>query len=145
MQDWVIPTATILSVLLAAIGLLLAARQFRKQTHLAAFLEYTRRFNDLMKELPREIGSIYLEHQRDLPPPSREQTEALDRVVALLSQEFYLYKTGYLGKDIWQIWEPGIKAILRSPLLARDWSEVEHRYSDYPKFIRFVEEARGER
>lgn len=141
MKEWIIPIASILSVTIAAAGFFVAANRFKKQTHLTAFVEFSRRFDDVMKELPEKLKGFHIHKTEDLPPHSRQQTEAVDRVLAMLSQEFYLYKKGYLGKDIWSIWEPGIKGILRSPLVVRDWDVIRHRYDVYPEFTEYVEAA----
>jgi hypothetical protein len=147
MMEWIKPTASIVSILsfiTAAIGIFYAADRFKKQTHLAAFFEFTRRFDEVVKALPEEVRAFHITRRQELPPPSPQQTEALDRVLAILSQEFYLYRKGYLGKDIWMIWEPGIKDILRSPLVARDWDTVRHRYDVFPEFAEYASKVRHE-
>jgi hypothetical protein len=57
------------------------------------------------------------------------------------SEEFYLWKKKYVADEVWKIWEDELIRILQSPLLRREWQELESEFQSYPEFLEFVTAA----
>ena len=70
-------------------------------------------------------------------------TEAVLEYLNLSSEEFYLWKRGYLSSEIWQIWESELIRTLRSPMLGREWAKLRPEFQSYPEFSMFVEAQRN--
>ena len=131
--------ATIASILVAALSLLFAVWVYRRQMNAQLFLEYTRRYEQIMESLPPEERSARLDTTGDPPPESTAVTTAALRYLNLCSEEFYLWRRGYLAGDIWRIWEAEMERTLRSPLLQREWSKLRSEFSSYSDFARYVD------
>jgi hypothetical protein len=72
-----------------------------------------------------------------------ELTLCVLRYLNLSSEEFYLYRRGYLRREVWDIWEGELLRTLRSPLLRREWKTLRHEFISYPEFSRYVDDAQG--
>jgi hypothetical protein len=63
------------------------------------------------------------------------------RYLNLSSEEYYLFKRGYLRADVWRIWEGEMVRTLRSPLLRREWTKLASEFVSYPEFSTYVEQV----
>ena len=125
MIETAIQLATLVSVAGGVVGLVLGIRIYRRQTNAQIFLEYTKRYQETMSAFPEPARTARLDLEGEPPAPSQELTLAVLRYLNLCSEEFYLYKRGYLLRDIWLIWEDELKRTLRSPLLRREWQQLK--------------------
>src|SRR5205085_11922367 len=94
-----------------------------------------------ISSLPVDAWAARFELDTALPAPSKELTLCVLRYLNLSSEEFYLYRGGYLRRDVWVMWEGELKRTLRSPLLAREWRTLKSEFVSYPEFARYVEEV----
>jgi len=132
---------TLISVAVAAFGLLIGVVVYRRQMNAQLFLEYTRRYQQIMESFPADARDARLSLNEKLPKSSKALTFCVLKYLNLSSEEFYLYKKHYLSKSIWSIWEKELKRTLRSPLLRREWSKLRNEFESYPTFSRYVEET----
>ena len=129
---------TLISVVVAAVGLIVGVVVYRRQMNAQLFLEYTRRYEQIMESFPTDAR---LSLNEKLPKSSRELTFCVLKYLNLSSEEFYLRRKHYLSKPIWSIWEKELKRTLRSPLLRREWGKLRNEFESYPTFSRYVEET----
>jgi len=128
--------ATLLTIVVGFLAVLVAIWSHRKATYAQIVTHYSARFQDLMDAAPdalRGIGAV-----RDLPPRSPELTVWLMKYLDLTFEEWYMHRRGYFPSDLWRIWALDIKEFLRSPLVSREWVELESKYSHHKGFLAFV-------
>ena len=129
---------TLISMVVAAVGLVIGVVVYRRQMNAQLFLEYTRRYEQIMESFP---ANARLSLNEKLPKSSKALTFCVLKYLNLSSEEFYLCRKYYLSKSIWSIWEKELKRTLRSPLLRREWDKLRTEFESYPAFSRYVEET----
>lgn len=136
--------ATLLLALATAAGVVTGFVFYRRQCNAQVFLEYTRRYGEVMNMFPADARRARLDLFAAPPPESEDLTLAVLRYLNLSSEEFYLCEKGYLSKDVWRIWEAELKRTLCSPLVTREWKKIQTEFSSYPEFLEYVVGAQGE-
>ena len=135
--------ATLASVIFAGASLLFAAHVYRRQMNAQLFIEFTKRYEQIMEGFPANDRAHRLRTDGDPPEESPELTVAVLKYLNLCSEEFYLWKRSYLSSDVWSIWEEELKLTLRSPLVRREWATVKQEFASYPEFEKYVEVAQA--
>jgi len=113
----------------------------RNQLWMQMFAEYTRRYSEIMDEVPFEArrpgGAYSLEA---LPTDQHHEVlRALRNYLNLCSEELYLAKTRRLDRRTWRIWTSGIKDTLRLPCFNAGWREMRGEYEYFPEFVTFID------
>jgi hypothetical protein len=126
---------------LAAVSILIGVYVFRRQMNAQLFVEYTKRYEQVMLSYPEGLRDTRLDSMGVPPPESPELTVAILRYLNLCSEEFYLWERGYLSGDIWRIWESEIRRTLASPLYRREWRKVQAEFASYGEFAKYVADA----
>jgi hypothetical protein len=134
----------IVSGLIALIGFILAARQYRSQMNVQLFLAFTERYMRVLDGFPPETRQSRVDPNVEPPPSTPEIHKAVLKYLNLCAEEYHLYQSGYLAKDIWVIWETKMKTALRGKLFRREWNELYHEFDDQPKFQEFVRSVHAE-
>jgi hypothetical protein len=136
--DWI----AVVSALVAAGSVVAALTGVRDQLRMATFIAYTDRYSTIMSRLPfaaRQPGSGY-----ELAAATQE--EAVETLGAfrdyfnLCSEELWLYKTGKIDKDTWQIWKLGMQQVTAFPAFEDAWSALRPEYVAYGDFVDFIEQ-----
>jgi hypothetical protein len=107
-------------------------------------MEYTRRYEEIMGDLPSHARTARTNSGTVVPPSSDELTYQMLRYLNLCSEEFYLRKRGYLAAEIWGIWEGELRRTLATPLLRREWTTLRQEFASYPEFQRYVDAVQVE-
>jgi hypothetical protein len=136
--------ATLISGIATFAGLLVAIFVYKRQTNAQIFMEYTRRYEEVMGGLPSHARTARTNSGAVVPPSSDELTYQMLRYLNLCSEEFYLRKRGYLAAEIWGIWEGELRRTLATPLLRREWTTLRQEFASYPEFQRYVDAAQGQ-
>jgi hypothetical protein len=127
-------------VLLAALALLAALKGVRDQLWLQTFAEDTRRYNDIVRELPaqsRRPNSSFLLESVDHDERDRVFNTAR-AYLNLCSEEFYLHSRGRIDDETWDIWRLGIIATVRLPWMQQTWNELQDEYQYFEGFCTFI-------
>ncbi len=106
------------------------------------FLEYTSRYDQIMQSYQGRITDLNLDSE-PLPEENQELKQCILRYLNLCSEEFYLWKRGYLNKDIWLIWQGEINRALRSKLYKRAWVGLQTEFEAFPEFSSYVREVQS--
>ena len=133
-----IQIATLVSILVGIFAFFYGVTSYKKQMNAQVFLQYTMRFEDIIKSFPKNAWSARKNSDDKLPKPSEELTTSVLRYLNLCSEEFYLYKEKYLSKNIWNIWSNELVRTLRTPLFRREWKDLVNEFESYPEFQEFV-------
>jgi hypothetical protein len=140
-QDPILAYGTLLLAVFTGAGIVIAIRVYRRQCNVQVFLEYTKRYTDIMNMFPAEARKARLDMFGEAPPKSDELSLAVLRYLNLCSEEFYLCKRKYLSKHVWKIWEAELKRTLTSTLVRREWTRLREEFHSYPEFVAYVEKA----
>lgn len=135
--------ATIITLLLTAATLLLGFWSFCKQLNCQVFLAYNERYEKIIESFPSGTLESRLRLGETLPERSEELSACLLRYLNLCSEEFFLYQKGFLSKKVWNVWEPEIERMLRSPVMRREWQRIRVEFKSYPEFFNFVERVQS--
>lgn len=141
--DFVIKIGTLISAIVGILTLIIGIRIYRRQTNTQIFLEYTKRYSEIMESFPSDARSARLSLTGEMPGRSDELSIAILRYLNLCSEEYYLWKRHYLANDLWGIWEHELKRTLKSPLIVREWRNLRSEFLSYPEFLKFVENIHG--
>jgi hypothetical protein len=136
--------ATLLLVAIATLSIFVGVFIYRRQCNAQVFLEYTKRYSEVMNRFPREGLKARLNLSAEPPEKSDELSLAVLRYLNLCSEEFYLCKQKYLSNHVWGIWEDELKRTLSSPLFVREWEGLREEFRSYPEFLAYVEQAQRE-
>jgi len=139
----IVLVTTVATVVVAGVGLWITLRGIRDQLWLQTFQEYTRRYSEIVRDLPsdsRRPGSGF-----SLDALTAEERgrvlNAARAYLNLTSEEFFLHRRGRIDNETWEIWRTGISATIRLPWLQLAWQELEVEYSYFKDYCRFVAEC----
>lgn len=127
---------------LGGVGFVVVMLQtYKGQMNAQVFTEYNGRYDEILNSFPTSAWEARFNLDTSLPEESMELTLCVLRYLNLSSEEFYLYRRGYLRRDVWDVWEGELLRTLRSPLLRREWPRLSSEFVSYPEFSRYVEAA----
>ena len=139
----VLQVVTIVSILFGIYTFFSGVRSYNKQMNAQVFLQYTQRYEEIMKSFPKNGWAARINSDEALPEPSDEISLCALRYFNLCSEEYYLYQDKYLSKRVWGIWEKELVRTLRTPLFRREWIRLRDEFDAYPEFQAFVGEQLG--
>lgn len=113
-------------------------RNLTKQLRLNFFADYTKRYQEIIINLPENINSKDFNFKK-LSDKERDKTLRLMRVYFdLCSEEFYLNENKHIDSYIWEQWSTGIKYAMTKVAFCKAWKIVlkDTYYSDdFKKFM----------
>lgn len=146
--DFIIQIGTLGSIIIGVIaflwGVIWGVTSYTRQMTAQVFLEYTKRYDEIMQSFPPDAWVARPNIESVLPNASPELSISVLRYLNLCSEEYYLCQRGYLSKEIWGIWEAELKRTLRTPLFRREWQELCGEFEAYPAFRSYVEAAQNQ-
>lgn len=138
----ILQSATLLSVILGFVGLIITINNYRRQFNIQVLMKYTERYEHILSEFPDD-SLIARFDSRVLPPQSPQLTLCVLKYLNLCSEEFYLWRHRYLTEELWCIWEVDLKRMIASPLLQREWSSLRMEFVSHQEFLDFVEQIQA--
>jgi hypothetical protein len=137
----------LLTAVVSAVGgvgfVVVMVQTYKGQMNAQVFTDCNDRYDQILASFPRSAWESRLNLEAALPEESIELTLCVLRYLNLSSEEFYLYRRGYLRREVWDVWEGELLRTLRSPLLLREWKTLRHEFISYPEFSRYVDDAQG--
>lgn len=127
-------------LLIAAVTLIFQMRSSTRQAQLQNFVEYTRRYQEILLNLPTEIShSDY-----DLNAQDKTQKQNILRYLRayfdLCSEEYWLKSHDYFQKDIWQLWLNAMKSKMQKRAFKDAWHMFRKDIYHYDKkFVGFID------
>jgi hypothetical protein len=127
------------TLLIGTLGIGVALRNQRRQLNAQMFIEFSRRFEELLRLFPTEAWLANRNPGQPLPPPSQELTDCTLYCFQFIADVYYLHKGGYVSRQLWLIWEREIKRTLRGPLFEREWGTLAPEFSHDHGFIQYID------
>jgi len=128
-----------IAILVGAATIAFAARSIATQLRVIAFLEFTRRYSEIIVQMPTAARALKDDVSlSSLPQSERAATlNAFRLYFNLCSEEFYLSEEKVLRKPTWRIWRRELSTYLRTQIARDAWTEVRGEY--YKTFRNEVE------
>lgn len=142
--DQILAYATLLLAVFTAASLIIAVFVYYRQCNAQVFLEYTKRYSEIMNRFPPKALKARLSLLATPPERSDELSLAILRYLNLCAEEFYLCQQKYLSSHVWGIWEAELKRTLSSQLFIREWKGLREEFRSYPDFLEYVERVQSE-
>ncbi|MDQ3254189.1 MAG: hypothetical protein M3R15_09835 [Acidobacteriota bacterium] len=134
-----IQLATLISVVVGVIGLLISVRAYKRQVSAQFLLEYSRRVDAITQSLPLSVWGAHLFPEEELSEPSDEVRLGVLRCLNYVSQLYDFCHQGYIPKSVWRKHEGLYAQILRSPLFRREWKTLAPMFATEREFYKYVE------
>jgi hypothetical protein len=136
-ETWV-QFAQFSTILVGFLGVVVALRSHRRQMNAQMFIEFSARFESVLRALPAQAWITNGDANERIPPPSEDLTKCALQCFHFLADLYHLHEEGYVSQDLWRPWQLGIKRTLQSPLLQREWFAVEEAFSHHPEYCRYI-------
>lgn len=130
---------TIIGVLITALALLFTIHSFKKQLQLNFFGEYTRRYQEIILNLPETINQPDFNFDA-LDSSSRDKALRYMRAYFdLCSEEYFLRRSGHIGSKTWKEWKAGMEFAFSKTAFQDAWDILRKDTIYYGEFSEFVE------
>lgn len=139
--DFWVQLGTLISIVFGVATFFWGVKSYNRQMNAQVFLEYTKRFDEIMQSFPPNAWAARLNSDEALSESSNAISMSVLRYLNLCSEEYYLCKNNYLSRKVWGIWEAELKRTLRTPLFMREWKKLSDEFQAYPDFRNYVETA----
>lgn len=127
------------AALVAIGGLIYQSFSTRKQIKLQNFIEYTKRYQEIVLNFPEEINRsdfVIVE----LEAKEREKTMRYMRAyIDLCFEEHTLHQKGFIDDDLWSIWEGGMKTAFSKAAFKQAWKAIREDTEYGPAFKAFAD------
>jgi len=134
---------TYIGIIIGVVTFVWGVTSYKNQMNAQLFLEFTRRFEEVMQSFPKSAWSARVNSEETLPEESEELSLSVLRYLNLCGEEYYLYKKGWLDKRMWSLWKGELERTMRTPLFVREWKKLSREFDTYPDFKEFVEKAQA--
>ena len=126
-----------LALFISILSLWLQTISSNKQFMLSNFIEYTRRYQEIIIHFPKDL----VNSEFDITLISESERENLLRYMwlyfDLCNEEYCLYKLGFINTQLWNIWELGMKSSFSRPAFQQCW-EIISKNSNFESDLRFI-------
>jgi hypothetical protein len=120
------------------VGIVVALRNQRRQLNAQMFIEFSRRFQELLRLFPTEAWLANRNASQPLPPPSQELTDCTLYTIQLVADLHYLHKGGYITKNLWLLCEREIRPTLTGQVFQREWVGVAAEFAHNQEFVQYI-------
>ena len=125
-------------LVIGTVGIWVALMNQRRQLNAQMFIEFSARFQELLRLFPTEAWLANLNPSRPMPPRSRDVTDSTLYCIQLVADVYHLHEAGYITKRLWLLWEREIKHALTGPLFRREWEDISAEFANNPDFFRYI-------
>jgi hypothetical protein len=126
------------TLLIGSMGIFVALRNQRRQLNAQMFIEFSGRFQQLLRMFPTDAWMANHNPSGPLPPPSRELTECTLYCLHYIADVYYLHRAGYVSSRLWKFWEREIRRTLAGPIFQRELEAVVIEFSQESEFLQYV-------
>lgn len=109
-------------LLIAAITIVYTQYKDRRQNKIMLFSEYTRRYQELLINMPPNMVCC-TNHLND------EILIYMRLYFDLCSEEFHLWKKGMIPNQVWEMWKEGMQITTNRPIYKMAWKELSVEYN----------------
>src|SRR5258708_4943868 len=134
------------TLVVGSVGICVALVNQRRQLNAQMFIEFSGRFQELLRLFPTEAWLANRKPSQPLPPPSQELTDSMLYTFQFIADVYNLNEGGYISKSLWRLWEREIKNALTGPVFQREWEGVAAEFAHNRDFLQYINRLmRGKR
>jgi hypothetical protein len=133
------------TLVFGSLGIFVALRNQRRQLNVQMFIEFSGRFQELLRLFPTEAWLANRDPAQPLPPSSQELTDCTLYTMQFIADVYYLHRNGYVSKNLWMLWEREIKNTLTGPVFQREWESVAVEFTHNRDFVQYINKMHGKR
>jgi hypothetical protein len=126
------------TVVVGSFGIFVALRNQHRQLNAQMFVEFSRRFQELLREFPTEAWLANRSAVEPIPPSSQELTSCTLYTLQFIYDVYQLHKNGYIAKNLWTLWEREIKNTLNGRVFQREWDRVADEFAHSREFVQYI-------
>jgi hypothetical protein len=134
---YAIQYATLFSLLMGGVGVIVAVFIHRVQVKTEVFLAMSSRYDELLKNSPSEFW-LSLPSDTELPERTGELTISMLRFCTLVSLAYLLFLEHRIPRRKWELMLHSAERRFRSPLFRREWDYMKTEFEAFPAFIALV-------
>lgn len=132
---------SIIGVLITAVALWFTVRSFQKQLQLNFFSEYTKRYQEIMLNLPESVNRENFDYDV-LSPEIKDKTLRYMRAYFdLCSEEYFLKRKKHIDDETWKEWKTGMEFAFSKVAFRKAWELLHLDTIYYGEFTCFVSES----
>ncbi len=134
------------TLVIGSVGICVALINQRRQLNAQMFIEFSGRFQNILRLFPTEAWLANRNPSQPMPAPSQELTDCTLYCVQFISDAYHLHKGAYISKTIWRLWEREIQRTLSGPVFQREWAGVATEFAHDREFLHYIDTLmRGKR
>ena len=126
------------TLVIGSVGICVALVNQRRQLNAQMFIEFSGRFQNILRLFPTEAWLANRNPSQPLPEPSQELTDCTLYCIQFISDAYYLHKGAYISKQIWRLWEREIQRTLSGPVFQREWEGVAAEFAHDREFLHYI-------
>jgi hypothetical protein len=132
----VIQYATLLSLLIGGLGLVVAVLLNRVQLKTQIFLALYAQYDELLKN---SSARFWLSVPgAELPERTEDVIISMMRFCTLVSLTYLLFREHRIPKQMWELMLRSAERRFRSPLFVREWGHLRSEFEPFPEFVALV-------
>src|SRR5271169_7254018 len=112
------------TLVIGSVGICVALVNQHRQLNAQMFIEFSGRFQELLRLFPTEAWLANRNPSQPLPPPSQELTDCTLYCFQLIADVYHVHQGGFISKELWNAWEREIKHILNGRVFRREWESL---------------------
>jgi hypothetical protein len=126
------------TLVVGSLGICVALRNQHWQLNVQMFIEFSGRFQELLRLFPTEAWLANRSPSQPMPPSSQELTDYAPYTIQFIADAYYLHKGVYITKNHWMLWKREIKNTLAGPVFQREWQGVSSEFAYNPAFVHYI-------
>ncbi|GAB6392386.1 MAG: hypothetical protein MdMp014T_1759 [Treponematales bacterium] len=134
----------VITALATLIGVIIALWTYLWHTKVEVFQKYTEQYREVMSDKTLAKWRLNMDKPYTVRPEEHENLRlALLNYLNLCSEEYSMFKKGWLGRGIWKMWKDDLERTLCTPLLRKEWETLKDEFKTCKKFIKYVRNVQG--
>jgi hypothetical protein len=129
--------ATLLSILMGGLGLVVAVGIHREQAKTQIFLAMSAQYSELLKNSSAEFW-LSVPSGKELPERTDDLIISMLRFCTLVSLTYLLFLEHRIPNRMWELMLRSAERRFRSPLFMREWEYLRVEFEAFPEFINLV-------
>ena len=137
MTGHILQYATLFSVMMGALGLVVAVLIHRAQVKTQVFLALSTRYDELLTNSSADLWMSF-PHCAPLPERTADLVISMMRFCTLVSLTYFLFLEHRIPKRMWELMLRSAERRFRSPLFIREWEHIRSEFESFPEFVALV-------
>src|SRR5690349_4711600 len=134
----IIQYATLFSVLVGSLGLVVAFFIHREQVKTEIFLSLSARYDELVHSSSAGVWLSVSPEEAILAERNQEVTISALRFCTLVSLTYFLFLDRRIPKRMWHLMLRSAERRMRTPWFVREWEHLRSEFESFPEFVELV-------